>query len=345
VDIDAFIATNRTSWDRIRSLSIDASRGVRRLSGDELDELLVLYQSVSGHLSVAQTNYGDTGLINELTSVLALARGVIYRRRTPPAAAIRSFFTEHFPAAVWHLRRYILISALALVGPALLVGVWLGNDSAARDQTVDPELAANIASSQFEEYYSSAPAAEFQSRITTNNIQVSFLAFASGVMLGIPTLYLLVMNGVNIGASAAVMHHYGQGAKFWGLILPHGLLEISAIVVAGAAGLAIGWSIISPGDRSRTNALAAQGSRSIVVVGGLVIAFIAAGLIEAWITPSGLPTWARVGFGLGIGALFWSYVLVLGRSAASRGLTGIVGEQPQTSSSRPAPAVTGARSI
>ncbi len=344
MDIDAFIATNRHTWERLRNLSTQASRGVRRLDADELDELLVLYQSVSGHLSIAQTQYGDTGLISELTSVLALARGVIYRRRTQPVAAFRSFFTEAFPAAIWYLRRYVLVAALALLGPSLIVGIWLGNNETARNSTMDQTLAENIASTKFEEYYSSAPAAAFQSQITTNNIQVSFMAFAFGVLLGLPTLYLLVTNGMNLGAVGAVMHHYGQGGKFWGLILPHGLLEISAIIIAGAAGLALAWSIISPGDRTRRDSLAEQGSRSIVVIMGLVLAFVTAGLIEAWITPSGLPTWARVGVGVIVAGLFWSYVLVLGRGAAWRGLTGIFGEQPTAGPSRSEP-VTAAPSI
>lgn len=300
----------------------------------------MLYQSVSGHLSIAQTRYGDTGLISELTSVLALARGVIYRRRTQPVVAFRSFFTEAFPAAVWYLRRYVLVAALALLGPALIVGIWLGNNDTARNSTVDQTLAENIASTKFEEYYSSAPAAAFQSQVTTNNIQVSFMAFAAGVLLGLPTLVLLVTNGMNIGATGAVMHHYDQGAKFWGLLLPHGLLEISAIIIAGAAGLAIAWSIISPGDRTRSDALAEQGSRSIVIIMGLVLAFLTAGLIEAWVTPSGLPTWARVGVGVIVGGLFWSYVLVLGRSATSQGLTGIFGEQPTVASTRSLPVTT-----
>ena len=109
-------------------------------------------------------------------------------------------------------------------------------------------------------------------------------------------------------------------------MLPHGLLELSAIVVAGGAGLAIGWAIIDPGDRTRGEALAEQGRRSAVIALGLAMAFIVAGTIEAFVTPSGLPTSMRIGIGVAACTGFWVYVVVLGRRAAAAGYTGAFGE-------------------
>jgi uncharacterized membrane protein SpoIIM required for sporulation len=120
----------------------------------------------------------------------------------------------------------------------------------------------------------------------------------------------------------------GQNAKFYGLILPHGLLELSAVVIAGSAGLRLGWSLVDPGDRPRAVALTEEGRRSVVVVLGLAATFVVAGLIEGFVTGSSLPTLVRVGVGVIVEVLFVLYVVVLGRDAAARGITGLLGESP-----------------
>jgi uncharacterized membrane protein SpoIIM required for sporulation len=119
----------------------------------------------------------------------------------------------------------------------------------------------------------------------------------------------------------------GQQPKFWGLILPHGLLEISAVIIAGAAGLRLGWTIIDPGDRGRASALAEEGRRAAMVVLGLVPVFGVAGAIEGFITGRSLPTALRVGICAAVCALFWAYVTVLGRHATASGVTGLPGGQ------------------
>jgi uncharacterized membrane protein SpoIIM required for sporulation len=238
------------------------------------------------------------------------------------------FFTETFPAAVWHMRRAVLIAAVLLLAPAVATGLWLANDAAVRTVAIDRDLQRALASGEFEEYYRSDAAATFQTAVTVNNIRVSFLAFISGVFLGLPTMYILVINGANIGVAGAVMHAYDQGPLFWGLILPHGLLEITAVVVAGGAGLALGWSLVVPGDRTRGRAFSEAGLRAVAAVMGLTVCFVVAGFVEAWVTPSELPTWARVGIGVLVEALFILYIVGLGRAAADRGLTGRLGEVP-----------------
>jgi uncharacterized membrane protein SpoIIM required for sporulation len=122
------------------------------------------------------------------------------------------------------------------------------------------------------------------------------------------------------------MYAGGGATTFWGLIIPHGLLELSSIVIAGAAGFTLGWAVIAPGDRKRSTALALAARRSVTIVLGLMVAFVVAGLIEGFVTPSALPTAARVGLGAVVFVAFWSYVLTRGRIAAERGLTGAMGE-------------------
>jgi uncharacterized membrane protein SpoIIM required for sporulation len=171
--------------------------------------------------------------------------------------------------------------------------------------------------------------------VLVNNIEVSFLAFAGGVLLCIGTGVILVQNGINVGIATGLFVHADQAGKFFGLILPHGLLELSSVVIAGAAGLRIGWAIVAPGDRPRSEALAEEGRRSVVIVLGLMLCFVVAGLIEGFVTPSGLPTFARVGVGVlvEVGFIFW--IVSLGRDAVARGLTGTFGEAPVTTDQLP----------
>jgi uncharacterized membrane protein SpoIIM required for sporulation len=293
-----------------------------------------LYQRASTHLSHARTQHADPALVARLTRLVAASGGVLYGTRSRSLSGLARFFTTSFPAAVWHARRFIVVSAALLFVPAVLVGAWLAQSDAALEASAPAALREAYVEDDFEAYYSSAPAGEFATSVTVNNIQVSFLAFAAGIFVCVLTAFILVNNGANVGQAAGLFAAVGQQPKFYGLILPHGLLELSAIIVAGGAGLAIGWAIVDPGDRSRREALAEQGRRSAVIALGLMLAFVVAGTIEGFVTPSGLPTSMRVGIGVVVFVAFWTYVIVLGRRAASLGYTGAFGEHEQLEKQR-----------
>jgi len=327
MDIDRYIQRNDASWRRLDELSRRAGRRVNSLTDAEVTEMLGLYQQVSAHLSHARTTYSDPDLNARLSRIIGSARVVIYRRRGSAARSVGKFFTSTFPAAVWTSRRFVLIAAMLFLLPAFAVGTWLARSPAALDASVPREVQELVAEREFRDYYRSDAAQNFAGQVTVNNIGVAFLAFALGVVPLIGTGVVLVMNGLNGGVAGAVMHHAGEGPQFWGLILPHGLLEITAIIVAGAAGFRLSWAIIAPGDRTRRQAIADEGLRSVVIVGGLTICFIVAGFIEGFITPSALPTALRVAVGVAVEAAFITYVVALGSRAERAGLTGMLGEE------------------
>lgn len=327
MDIDRYIQRNDPTWRRLEELSRTATRNVRRLDDAETDELVSLYQRVSAHLSHVRSTYQDPDLVARLSGVLGEARVVIYRPRRGAWRALGGFFSRTFPAAVWGSRRFVLVSTLCFFLPAIGMGVWLANSPAVLDATIPPELQELIAESEFEAYYSSDAASNFAGYVTVNNIQVAFLAFALGIVPLLGPGWILVLNGLNVGVMAAVMHRADAAATFWGLILPHGLLEIAAILVAGAAGLRLSWAIVAPGDRLRLDALREEGQRAVVVVGGLVVCFIVAGLIEGFVTPSDMPTALRIAVGVAVLVTFIAYVVLLGQRAESEGLTGLLGEE------------------
>lgn len=324
VDIDRYIAQHSPAWDRLDVLSRSAAARVKKLQAADVDELVRLYQQSSGHLAYVRTHFDDPSLIGRLSLTVGTARGAIYRKRQRPLVAAGRFFAVTVPAVVWDLRRVIAVAAVLFYGSALAAGIWFGHSDAALQARYSPEEQRMIAGSQFEDYYSSAAAEEFGAQVTTNNIRVSFIAFAGGILL-VPTALGLLSNGFHVGELAAVMYRFDSGAKFWGLILPHGLLETLALCIASAAGLRIGWSLLVPGERT-LEALAEEGSRSVVAVLGCTVLFVAAGITESFVTPSGLPTAVRIAIGvlLFTGALTWLFGL--GRNAAAAGFTGRLGE-------------------
>lgn len=340
MDIDRFIDEHEPQWTELGDLVRRAGPRGSRLTAAEVHRLVTLYRVTSTHLSIARGRLADPALSRRLTILVSRAGAVIYGSRPPSWRGIGRFFSTTFPAALWHLRRHVIVATMALLLPALAMGAWIGSSDQALDVAAPEALRQAYVEEDFEDYYSSQPSAQFASQVTTNNIQVGLLAFASGVLLAAPTLVVLAFNGANLGVAGGLFAAAGQMPRFWGLILPHGLLELTAVFVAGGTGLAIGWAIISPGDRRRAVAVAEQGRRAVVVVMGLALMFVVSGLIEGFVTGSPLPTWSRVGIGVLVEVTFLSYVVLLGSRAAARGFTGAVGEHTEAgwvqSAARPA---------
>ena len=326
MDIDRFIARNAPAWDRLDALAARGGRGLHRLTPAEVDEMVDLYQRVSSHLSHARAAYRDPALVGRLTRLVSRANGVIYASRSRSLTAVRDFFAWRFPAAVWQSRRYVAVAAALLLGPAIVIGVWLGNSDEAINTLGDKAAREAYLDESFESYYSSEPAEQFATEVTVNNIQVAVIAFVGGLLLCIPTVLSMVQNGVLLGGAAGLFADAHELPKFFGLILPHGLLEITAVIVAGGAGLRLGWAIIAPGDRTRGRALGDEARRAGTMALGIMLAFVVAGTIEGFVTGRGVPTALRVGIGVAVWLAFIAWIVVQGRAATARGVVGDLGE-------------------
>jgi uncharacterized membrane protein SpoIIM required for sporulation len=320
VDIDAFVAAHQSAWWRLQQLT-ERARKVTQVSPDELDELVHLYQRAGANLANARVEYaGDSMLVNRLTLLVSDAHGVLYgQRETEVQRGIVQFATLTFPAAIYGLRRYILVAALLTFVPWAVFQIWLSVSPTAFDVVAPDGAATQYIEQDFEEYYSNQPSQNFATQVFLNNIRVGFLAFAAGILLCVVTAALLAWNGANVGMAGGMFTSVGQADKFWGLILPHGMLELSAVVVAGAAGLRIGWAIIDPGDRPRFNALTDEARRAGSVLVGLVVAFLLAAVVEGFVTGRPWPTELRIGIGVAVFALFWGWTVVYAIKARRAG--------------------------
>lgn len=326
VNLDRFLTERRPDWDRLAELTRRAGRGSGRVGSHEVEELVRLYRKVSVDLSRAGTEFNDPGLVAYLSQLVSTSGAVVTAARPKPKQALRRFFASTFPASVWRVRWFVAVSAAFTFLPALAVGGWISTSDAAREAAAPAAVRQAYVEEDFESYYSSEPAAAFATDVFTNNVRVALLAYAVGLLLCVPTVLILAVNGANLGFAGGLFAAVGESPRFWGLILPHGLLELTAVVVAGAAGLRLGWTLIDPGDRYRSVALAQEGRRSVVIVLGLIVAFLVAGLIEGFVTGSTLSTPLRVGVGVAAELAFVVYVVGLGRRAEAQGLTGDLDE-------------------
>jgi uncharacterized membrane protein SpoIIM required for sporulation len=316
VDLDAYVAAHSPQWQRLEDLIRK-----RRLSGAEADELVEVYQQVATHLSVVRTSAPDPSLVAHLSSLLARARNRAAGTRTGTWRGVRSFFVDRFPAALYRLRWWWLGTLAANVVVTAVMILWLLEHPNVEQSLLSPQQVDDLVNHEFEGYYSEYAASHFAAQVWINNAWVTALCLALGV-LGFPVIYLLFQNVANLAVIGSIMIRHDHGAHFWGLLLPHGLLELTAVFVAGGVGLKLFWSWVDPGDLTRTRSLAREGRTAGTVALGLVAVLFVSGMIEAFVTPSGLPTWARIGIGVLAEAVFLAYVFVLGRAASHRGQTG-----------------------
>jgi len=329
VDLDRYVLQNQQSWNLLTFLTEKAHKKPKSLTMNEYSELLALYKKTATQLSFVQSHFKDPVLVTELTSKVSFANSVIYHRKIKLVDLISDFFNIHFPAAVWHLRYYILISALIFFIPFLVGGYWLGNNPDLIESYFGMSESQQkiFVEERFEAYYSEGSATGFFTLVAFNNIFVALLALATGILLGLGTVYILFSNGLNVGVALSAFIKADDQYTFWKLILPHGLLELTAIVVAGGAGLALGWAILSPGEYSRAEAFSRQALRSVTIVLGLSVCFVIAAIIEAFVTPSSLPDYVRISVGLLAVLSFIGYWAFMGSRAANQKFTGVFSDK------------------
>lgn len=320
MDLDVFVSAHRAEWDRLDELL----RRRRRLTGEQADELVALYQRTATHLSQLQSSAPDPALTGRLTSLVARARSAVTGPRTAGWRDAAQFFTAGFPAAVYRSRHWWVPTALLSVVVAALLGWWVGTHPDVRSAIAAPDELRELTrpGGQYESYYSSHPAASFAAQVWTNNAQATAVCLAFGAFLGLPVLWVLFQNMLNLGLGLGLMQSAGRLDTFLGLLLPHGLLELTAVFVAAGTGLRLGWTVIDPGPRSRRTALGEEGRAAIGMAIGLAAVLFVSGVIEAFVTPSGLPTWARITIGVAAELAFLAYVYGVGRKAARAGETG-----------------------
>lgn len=309
MDLDAFTAVHRRQWERLNSLARK-----RRLTGHEADELLELYQTTSAQLSLIRSVEAESALSASLSAILANARTRFTGARSNVIVDVARFFAISLPAAFYRLRWLTVIVGVVFTVIGALFAAWAAGSPAVLAALGSDARLQQLVNHDFVNYYSDNPAASFAGSVWTNNAWIAAQCVALGIT-GVFVPYSLFMNAQNVGMTAGVMFAYGRGDTFFSYILPHGLMELTSVFIASAAGLRIFWAWVSPGPRSRLDSLALEGRALVTTAVGLVFVLFISGIVEAYVTPSPLPVWAKVTIGALVLAAYWSYTLMLGRRA------------------------------
>lgn len=316
MDTDAFIAVHRAQWERLAELTRS-----RTLDAQGIDELLALYQQTSTHLSTVRSTNPDPALTARLSLLVHRARLRITGARIPLWKNARTFLWDDLPAALYEARWAVALSAAIFLISAIVTGVYFGTDPVARGLVLPEAAQRSLAQRDFVSYYFEGEATGFAAQVWTNNAWITVQAVVFGVT-GIWPLIMLVQNGLNVGLSGGVMGAYDGLDTFFVYLLPHGLLEITAVLVGAGAGLRTFWAWVRPGPLPRLWALSRAARALITVAIGLVPVLLISGFLEAFVTPSGLPPTVRVGLGVLAWAAFMVFFLVRGRQVHRLGITG-----------------------
>ncbi|MDR0482138.1 MAG: stage II sporulation protein M [Cellulomonadaceae bacterium] len=314
MDLEAYTGVRTQSWKRLDTLAKK-----RRCTGPESDELVRLYQDVATDLSVIRSTAPDPAVITRLSDLLSRARTRISGTHEPSWTAVARYAVVTIPAALYRVRWWTLGVAVAFVVIAVLVGWRVATVPEALAAMGTPTQRLDYVHEAFAAYYE--PGADFAAMVWTNNAWIAAQSVAFGIT-GIWPVIVQVINAVNVGAAGGLMAAYGEAGKFFALIAPHGQLELTAIFVAGGAGLKSFWTVVNPGPRRRLVAVAQEGRALITVAVGLAGALLVSGLVEGFVTGSALPWWLKILIGTVALVAFWLYVLVLGKRAVADGETG-----------------------
>jgi uncharacterized membrane protein SpoIIM required for sporulation len=232
LDVDAYVAAHRAEWDRLEHLV--SRRG--QLDGPGIDELVALYARVATHLSVVRSASPDPALVGRLSTLVAQARAAVTGTSAAGWRDAGQFLTARFPAALYRSATWWVPTGLVFALVGLAIGWWVARNPEVQASVATPEEIRRLVEQDFEEYYSSNPAGSFAAQVWTNNAWVAALCLASGILI-LPVLWILFQNAVNVGIAGGLMASGGKLDLFFGLITPHGLLELTAVFVAAGAGL------------------------------------------------------------------------------------------------------------
>jgi len=309
LNIDEFVRERKADWQKLEAVAGKLRPGaLASLSRDELWTLGRLYTAAVSDLSVLRSSKlaadPENEVIDYLNGLVTRIHGMIYRKPAFHWASVRHFLTAGFPETFRNTLSYTLASVsifLLFVGGGFFLGV---SEPGFVELLVPEHIIAKVEKGDvwFDHLHAVAPQAS--SLLMTHNISVTFLVVAAGITFGVGTVYLLALNGLLLGAVAALCFNYGLSLRFWSFVLPHGSLELSAVCIAGAAGLVLGHALVEPGPYHRSEYLSVRGKLSGRLALGCIPLLVIAGIIEAFFSPSSLPAWMKLVFaGISFSAL------------------------------------------
>jgi uncharacterized membrane protein SpoIIM required for sporulation len=287
------------------------------------ERIAALYRRACEHLALARARSYPAYLLDRLDRLTADAHQLIYQQREFGASALWRIVASDFPRAVRANSAYVWLAAVLFTAPLVIVGVLVYFQPSLILSVVDAGTAA-----EYEQMYSRSGEAIGRVRdagtnwvmfgfYIRNNVSIAFQCFASGLAVGLGSIFYLVFNGANIGAVAGYLTERGLGETFWSFVATHSSFELTAIVLSGAAGLKLGHSLLAPGRRTRRQSLVQAARECVVLVYGVAAMLVVAAAFEAFWSSA---IWVPNAVKYGVAAVCWLVVLIYlslqGRHAA-----------------------------
>ncbi|MDQ3633877.1 MAG: stage II sporulation protein M [Acidobacteriota bacterium] len=316
--MNRFINERKNNWKRLEELlaKTEGVTGLRGLPRAEVRELGELYRRAATDLAIARAETRDGKLINYLNSLVIRSHGKIYRADGQGVNVVWQFFAKDFPQVFRETWRYTFLAFAVFTIFGIISFLLCYNDFNFAD-TLGLTQIRTAAQNNFQWWLSLNDANQIgSSQILTNNILVSFLAFAYGAFFGIGTFYVLISNGLSIGGVLGVCYKVNPafGNSLVTFMVGHGVIELSCIFIAAGAGMLIGYSIINPGNLSRVQALKQNGIKAVQLAIGCACLLVIAGIIEGFLSPAKIPAVFKYATGILTGIAMYSYLFLVGRT-------------------------------
>jgi len=314
---DEFYQSRKGEWDALSKLLDRSQSDVRGLSEVQVRDLARLYRNATSDLALAKRDFPRSEIAVYLNQLVARAHAVVYRSEPLAVKRLWQFATTGFPRLFRETWVFTFIAAIFFILPAVVSGI----DTYLRPQDatllLPPGAHRLISIVEDKKLWIDIPVEErpyTSAFIMTNNIQVSFMAFASGITAGLMTLWVLFFNGLMIGTLTGLTAYHGIGWELWNFVIGHGVIELSIIFIAGGSGLMLGWAILRPGLMRRRDALAQAARKAVFLLLGAVPWLVVAGTIEGFISPNEeIANPIKWGVGFVSGIFLYSYLLLSGR--------------------------------
>jgi uncharacterized membrane protein SpoIIM required for sporulation/uncharacterized RDD family membrane protein YckC len=322
----ALVRRQRKEWDEYQRLLDEArAQGLDQLGEAKVSRFAMLYREMAADLARARTYGASPELLYTMERLVGFGHNLLYRPPTRSWRRFREFAGGGFAALARRRWKPILVASVLFYLPTLLTFAAVRREPALTAQLLGAEMLARVEEAAEKERsgegYVEVPEVFMPAMATSlisNNVQVTFLAFAGGIMAGLGTAWILVLNGVMLGSVAAAFANQGQSLHLWTFVLPHGVIELTAICIAGGAGLWMGSALLLPGRRTRSEVLVTRGREAVSLIGGTALMLVVAGTIEGFISPSELPREIKLGLATVFALAMVAYFAFAGRGMEAR---------------------------